>query len=468
MNLNKHIKIILLIFLIICNLSCEDLVEIDVPNNKLVREQVFNSDETAISAMTGIYNELFQAAFSGGSRNSVTVLSALSSDNLQNISTVNLNRMEFQENEIFPDNLDNLDLWASSYNMIYMTNSLLEGLDNSNNISSELGTQLEGEARFIRAFTYFYLINLYGDVPLILTTDYNYNELAARSPKSEIYLQILDDLSLAIDLLSSEYRAGERIHVNKFVATSLLSRVYLYLEDWDKAEELSTNVINANSTYEILDNINDVFLANSKEAIWQISPIGGGGIVTQTNEGGLFIIDPFLSFFASLKLNEEFVNIFQADDQRLLSWIDYNSSKDAYFPTKYKIGNSNKFPIEEYSMVLRLAEQYLIRAEARAKQDMLEEAIEDLDIVRQRAGLELISEINPTISKTNLLDIIMEERRKELFTEWGHRWFDLKRIEKADEVLGNNNSLWETTDVLYPIPSEDRKRNPNLTQNPGY
>ncbi|MGY8910888.1 MAG: RagB/SusD family nutrient uptake outer membrane protein, partial [Flavobacteriales bacterium] len=86
----------------------------------------------------------------------------------------------------------------------------------------------------------------------------------------------------------------------------------------------------------------------------------------------------------------------------------------------------------------------------------------------QRAGLELISEINPTISKTNLLDIIMEERRKELFTEWGHRWFDLKRIEKADEVLGNNNSLWETTDVLYPIPSEDRKRNPNLTQNPGY
>ena len=99
-------------------------------------------------------------------------------------------------------------------------------------------------------------------------------------------------------------------------------------------------------------------------------------------------------------------------------------------------------------MVLRLAEQYLIRAEARAKQDMLEEAIEDLDIVRQRAGLELISEINPTIR--------------------GHRWFDLKRIEKADEVLGDNNPLWETTDVLYPIPSEDRKRNPNLTQNLGY
>lgn len=468
MNSKKYIKIALLNLFIICNLSCEDFVEVDAPNNKLVREQVFNTDETAMSAMTGIYNELFQVAFSGGSRNSVTILSGLSSDNLQNISTSNLTRMEFQQNEIFPDNPHNLDLWTGAYNMIYMTNSLLEGLANSSNISSDLETQLEGEARFVRAFTYFYLVNLYGDIPLILTTDYNFNELAARTPKSEVYLQILDDLSLATDLLSSEYRAGERIHVNKFVATSLLSRVYLYIEDWEIAEELSTTVINANSTYEILDDLNDVFLANSKEAIWQISPIGGGGIVTHTNEGELLNIDPFFSFFASLKLNEELVNIFQESDQRLLNWIDYNSSRDAYFPTKYKIRNSNQFPIEEYSMVLRLAEQYLIRAEARARQGMLEEAIEDLDILRERAGLELISEINPTISQTDLLDIIMEERRKELFTEWGHRWLDLKRTNKAMEVLGDDNPLWDGTDILYPIPSEERRKNPNLTQNNGY
>lgn len=468
MNSKIFTKFALLTLFTICNLSCEDFVEVDAPNNKLVREQVFNSDETVISAMTGIYNELFQAAFSNGSRNSVTVLSALSADNLENINTTNLFKMEFQENELSPDNSNNLDIWSSAYNMIYMTNSFLEGLANSSNISSELETQLEGEARFVRAFTYFYLVNLYGDIPLILSTNYQENELAVRTPEDEIYDQIIGDLILATELLTSEYREGERTKVNSYTATALLARLYLYLGNWSMAESLSTEVINANSTYEILDDIDNVFLANSKEAIWQISPIGGTGIVFHTNEGNLFNIDPFFSFFASLKLNEDFVTSFEDNDLRSFFWIDYNASKDVFFPNKYNIMYSDQFPIEEYSMVLRLAEQYLIRAEARVRQDMLDGAIEDLDIIKKRAGLDLISEINPAISKDDLLDEIMKERRKELFTEWGHRWFDLKRTNMAEEVLGENNSLWDSTDVLYPIPSEERKRNPNLTQNPGY
>ncbi|WP_034893820.1 RagB/SusD family nutrient uptake outer membrane protein [Gillisia sp. Hel_I_29] len=468
MKLNIIQRIGMIIFLAASLISCEDFVEVETPNDKLIRTQVFEDDATAKSAMVGIYNQLRSAAFSNGSRSSVTLLSGLSADNIRNINTTNFTRMEFEQNELLPNNPNNLDIWSSAYNMIYMTNSLLEGLVDADKISDELRTHMEGEARFIRAFTYFYLVNLYGDVPLVLTTDYSENELVSRNTETEVYEQVLYDLNESTNLLSTDYYNGERTIVNKYAATALLARVYLYLEDYEKAEELSSTVILANSTYEILDNLDDVFLANSKEAIWQISPIGSGGQVSHTNEGNLFIIDPIFSFLASIQLQDEFVKSFNDQDRRFTDWIGYHPGKDAFFAYKYKIRNSNEFPIKEYSMVLRLAEQYLIRAEARAKQGMISEAIEDIDIIRGRAGLDLLADINPTITHEQLLNEILEERRKELFAEWGHRWLDLKRTGKAGEVLGENNPLWENTDVLYPIPSEERMKNPNLSQNNGY
>ncbi len=452
---------------IITLFSCEDFVEIDTPNNKLVRSEVFNSNETAISAMTGIYNQLYMSSFSNGSRSSVTFLCGLSADNLSNLNTTNLPRMQFQENEIFPDNQHNLDLWASAYNIIYLTNSFLEGLKNSEGIELEVNLQLEGEAKFVRAFTYFYLTNLYGDVPLILTTNYRSNELEPRSPASEIYQQIENDLLSAIDLMGINYREGERTVANKSVATAFLARVYLYLEEWELAENYSKMLIEGDSMYEILDDPNAVFLANSKEAIWQLSPLGSGGIVSHTNEGNIFIIDPVLSFFATVKLTSNFLESLGSEDRRLIEWTSYNSSRDAAFPHKYKIRNSSEFPIEEYSMALRLAEQYLISSEAKARQGDLSGAIEDLNIIKNRAGTALISEESLGITRDELLEKIMEERRKELFTEWGHRWFDLKRTGQASAVLGDNPS-WEDTDVFYPVPAEERMKNPNLSQNSGY
>jgi len=468
MKLNIIQRIGMIIFLAASLISCEDFVEVETPNDKLIRTQVFEDDATAKSAMVGIYNQLRLAAFSNGSRSSVTLLSGLSADNIRNINTTNFTRMEFEQNELLPNNPNNLDIWSSAYNMIYMTNSLLEGLENSEKITAELKTHMEGEARFVRAFTYFYLVNLYGDVPLVLTADYSVNELISRNTETEIYEQIIYDLNESTNLLSADYPNGERTIVNKYASTALLARVYLYLEDYEKAEELSNQVILANSTYEILDNLDEVFLANSKEAIWQISPIGSGGQVSHTNEGSLFIIDPIFSFLASIQLQDEFVNSFTDQDKRFTDWVGYHPGKDAFFAYKYKIGNSSEFPIKEYSMVLRLAEQYLIRAEARAKQGQISEAIDDIDIIRGRAGLELLADIHPTITQEELLNEILEERRKELFAEWGHRWLDLKRTGKATEILGENNAFWENTDVLYPIPSEERMKNPNLSQNNGY
>ncbi len=456
------------ILFLLLNISCEDFVEVEAPDNQLIREQVFSSDVTAKSAMQGIYNQLFQVSFSNGSRNSVTVLAGLSADNLENIYTSNLQRMEFQQNEILPENEDNLDLWSSAFNMIYMANSFLEGLEASQNLSPEVASQLEGETRFIRAFAYFYLTNIYGDVPLILTTNYKVNEVASRTPQAEVYEQIISDLSISRELLPVEYRDGERYYVNRLTSTALLARVHLYLQDWEIAESLSTEVINETSLYELMEDPNEVFKANSKEAIWQISPIGSGGIVTHTNEGGLFIIDPFFNFFASLQLTKDFIDEFQIEDKRRVNWTGYDEGLDAYFPTKYKIDYSTTFPIVEYSMVLRLAEQYLIRAETRVKQGNLNDAVTDINVIRNRAGLNPIPNNNSEVSQEELLNIIFTERRKELFTEWGHRWFDLKRNGKATTILRNDNQFWQDTDLLYPIPSEERQKNSNLEQNPGY
>jgi len=119
-------------------------------------------------------------------------------------------------------------------------------------------------------------------------------------------------------------------------------------------------------------------------------------------------------------------------------------------------------------MVLRLAEQYLIRSEARAMQNNIAGAISDLDIIRQRAGLNLLADLNPTIEQAELLDEIFLQRRKELFAEWGHRWLDLKRSDRTSEALEDENPYWEDTDLLYPIPETERIKNPNLTQNEGY
>lgn len=466
-NINIYIKLTIIVLVSHLVISCEDFLEIDAPKDKIVGEDVFNNEATTLSALRGIYNELFLSSFSNGSQFSITFLSGLSGDNIKNISTTNLTLMEFEQNEISPNNSYNLYLWSSAYNIIYLTNSFLEGLEESKVLTDDFKSPLEGEARFVRAFTNFYLVNLYGDIPLIVSTDYTENQSAIRTPEQEIYEHIIADLQISIENLPEEYTNGERTGVNKYAAMALLSRVYLYLEDWEKAEQLSSHVISQSSTYQLLEDLDEIFLANSTESIWQISPIGQGGIVTHTNDGDLFIIDPFVSFFAIAKLNENLITTFTEEDNRLSQWVGCNENLNAFFPHKYKIRSSVNFPIIEYSMVLRLAEQYLIRSEARAHLGNISGAIEDLVTIKARAGIEPLIEIGPAITKDELLDQIFEERRKEFFSEWGHRWLDLTRTGRALEVLGDN-PLWEATDVLYPIPTAERNKNPNLTQNPGY
>src|SRR5690606_6917108 len=134
MYLHIYSKRLLIALFLTIIISCEDFIEVDVPADKLTVDTVFNSDETAQSAMQGIYNQLFRAiSFCNGGTNSVTALSGLSAGELFVFLETNLIFMEFKENEIQPNNSYNLDLWNSAYNAIYMTNSLLEGVLESEN-----------------------------------------------------------------------------------------------------------------------------------------------------------------------------------------------------------------------------------------------------------------------------------------------------------------------------------------------
>ena len=273
---------------------------------------------------------------------------------------------------------------------------------------------------------------------------------------------------MAQELLEADYSFsnGERVQPNKFVATALLARTYLFSGEWENAEREATKLIENIALYSLEDDLNNVFLANSREAIWQLQPVIPG----QNTWEARFFINPPGNIPTIQSLTEQLVNTFEVGDHRKLHWVDTVMADGTifYHALKYKIDEDNE-PVTEYSMVLRLAEQYLIRAEALAQQGNLMEAIADVDAIRNRSGLPLVGDTNPSINQSDLLLVIEQERRLELFTEWGHRWFDLNRTNRANAVL---SALilkdWEPTDALYPIPLAEREVNSNLTQNDGY
>ncbi|NDV15767.1 RagB/SusD family nutrient uptake outer membrane protein [Muricauda sp. TY007] len=438
--------------------SCEGFVKIEPPIDELVTETVFTNDENATATARGIYLKLIESSVFTTGASSITFLGGMSADEL--IDFEGINNLGFYHNELNAENDKVNSNWQLLYETIYRVNAMLEGLSNSTGITPEVKDLLEGESKCIRAFCYFYLVNLWGDVPLITKTDYEMNRLASRKPVSEIYELILSDLKQAQELLPEDYAHadGERIRVNEGTATALLARVYLYLKDWINAEEQASRVIE-NPKYALTEDLNNVFLKNSVETIWQLKQTVG-----HTQDGNIFILIDSPKFTA---LSESLMTTFELGDKRKTNWIG-NFSNDIgtwNYPFKYKVKTEpDPEKATEYFMVMRLAEQYLIRAEARVQQGNISGAQEDLNIIRYRAGLSNTLALTPE----ELLTVIYHERQVELFAEWGHRWLDLKRINLSNEVLGPLKSSWGPTDVLWPIPQSELDNNPNLFQNSGY
>lgn len=440
--------------------SCEKFIEIDNPIDKLTTEEVFSDSSTVESAILGLYVQQITSSTSGFLNGNVTVYPGLSSDEIYNTSA-SASFDPFLNNEL--SSTATLS-WTNPYNIIYSSNVILEKLESSSLISS-YKKSAKAEVLFIRALNYFYLVNFYGAVPLALTSDYRITSTIGRTSEDKIYEQIIADLKSAQNAINSA-NENSTLRVNKWAISALLARIYLYTKQYDLAKDEATKVIGSGMFS--LPELSNVFLSNSKEAIMQFVP-------PNTQIFGVADAYRFIPSSPTARpafaLTESLLNTFEISDDRKNKWLNKNTvgGKVYVYPYKYKTRSIAVGTIKpEYNIVLRLAEMYLIRSEANANLGNNSDAIADLNIIRKRALLAELDK-NQSISKEDLLNAIIHENRVEFFAEWGHRWLDLKRTGQVDLVMLNQKGdKWQKTDRVYPIPLNDIKQNPNLTQNEGY
>ncbi len=443
-----------IIFLILSTLGCDDFVDVDLPKDRLTSEAVFSDVATATSALRSIYANMRSNTLT--SRLSTRL--GLYTDELDSYRIVG---NDYYDHTIIATNSDISALWSSSYNMIFAANAVLDGVENSVTLSLEDKRQLRGEALFIRAYIHSLLVNTFGSIPYIVTKDFRENTSVSRMSLNDVHQYIIDDLLEASNLLEEDV-SGERIRVYGAVVDALLARVYLYTEQWQLAEEKASKIIE-HFTWE--SDLNEVFLKDASGTIWQFKPFPEG---SNTEDATSFI---FNGRPTNMALSSSILEAFESGDQRKLNWIGTTTSTSGgitetwYYSFKYKEPGNTTSSLE-YPIIFRLAEQYLIRAEARAQlSNNLPGAQSDLNVIRTRAGLP-----NTTAdSRDELLYAIFHERQVEFFTEKGHRWFDLKRSGNAGEVLAPLKLNWKETNLLFPIPESEILLNPNLLpQNDGY
>ncbi len=503
-NANKNVFVsgfFLMLFSLLF-VACKKLVEVGPRPGTIQEENLFTTNSSAISMVNGMYVTMSSLNGSFVGSNGFGFYTGLAADEFTLFSGAAANtRFEGYFTNTLSANASlevGHESWAPLYNLIFRCNAAIKGLEDpaAQVLSPLVRKQLMGEARFLRAFYYFYLVNMYGELPLVTGNDPFINSRLSRSPVDEIYNLIIDDLIFAKGLLSEKYPDAtleqvsvERVRPTIWAASALLARVYLYKKKYDLAEATATEVISHSVLYDTT-NLNSVFLKNSREAIWQLQPIDNN---FNTRDARLYIVPPTgPSASIPVWISSSLEAAFEIGDKRAVygNWLDTtiylvstNNFDTVVYPFKYKANTQNTAitggtgfqAMTEYTMVLRLAEQYLIRAEARTQQNNLAGGIADLDVIRKRAGLPLVSVVTPGISQTALLDKILNERRVEFFSEWGHRWFDLKRSGKLDQVMSVATPIksqglvpWRAYQQLFPIPLGDIENAVNLTQNPGY
>lgn len=440
-------KYFLYILIVLWFCSCKKFLDIKEVPGRMLTEDVFSNDSLANRAVSGIYAALREVYNSPGSP---TIISGLAGDELASYSSTNIIYNEYKLNDVKPTNA--YLPWPLFYNVIYQVNAAVEGIEKSNSLSEKVRKRLLGEVKTIRAYCYFNLVNFFGDVPLLLSTDINRNSTASREQASKVYEQIIMDLNDAVGLLD-ENEYNEKYKFNFFAAKSLLARVYLFCYKWDMAEQESSFVINSGK-YQLLSDLDSFSVSQNSESIFQFS---------EGQIGNNLEIEAFLPLGnPNVILAGSLISSFEPGDIRREQWTNSVEvgSQFYYYPFKYRKSTTDE--INTYNVV-RLAEQYLIRAEARAKQGNYESSVDDLNVIRMRAHLPAI--INVT-TEDSCMSLILKERRLELFAETGHRWMDIKRAKQIDDIILKEKGKWNAIDSIFPIPLLDIQRNPNLIQNP--
>jgi len=510
--MKKYIYIIANIFAILVLVSCENELN-QIPLSQGTTENFYSTQNDFIQARNATYSIAFHGTGTYGYANRILNLSETRSDNFY--ATTQASRDWEGINNFFTSLSTNgyiNEAYISNYNAIYKANQLLEQLALKGTVIPIVAdrTNMEAEARFLRAFCYFDLIRWFGRVPLIENT-LSPQEVSTigRSPVSEIYDLILSDLQFAVTNLAPSYDAANFGRVTKYGAKGLLAMVYmtrsspnygidgstLGLNEWDKAYQ-QLNDIKTSGLYVFSPTYASIFTVEgiaNKENVLVIPYTQNTG----NSVGGNFMIElGYEPYFASLSLSqqgsleyrpmsESLLNLLSATDNRRIFGIadTYTVTSGTYIGTytdrptvkkyidKTRYGNGREdwgvdFIAMRYTDVLMLMAECTLHSGGGTQADV-DGIVND---VRERAGL-------PRDASNVTLDQLFEQRRAEFFGE-GTRWFDLIRSGNALTIMNNwktaedaSNSIGtiDKNSLLYPLPLQELLTVPGLyDQNPGY
>lgn len=466
-NTVNKINICGVLILLLAASSCKKFIEAPLPKDQIEAAAAFNTKPTIQASVNGLHSALGATSICGVILRTTYMISdeavilPVPGADVGDVITGNFNA-SLVTYAAFP-------LWTDYYKAINMANVLLENLPKvpASVLTEKEKKQYTGAALFSRAYMHFLLVSGWGDVPLITSTNAAENMVKPRTPKDEVYAAVISDLQEAMANLSTTVTDSRTIH-NKYQAEALLARVYLYLGKWAEAEAAATDIISSGQ-YQIVSGLNNVFKRGSKESIFSIAEVS----TPYLNLAYLgYLTIPFNIAQAQTlypHLTDELLNSFETGDQRVVNGNWTTTVYGLRFSYKYWYsGNDAAATIsanpQDY-VALRYAEQYLVRAEARAQMGNISGATADLNVIRARAALGNVV----AVDKAGVLTAVENERRHELFCE-GHRWYDLVRTGRADAVLGALpwKTNWKPACKLFPIYYTELASNPNLVQNPGY
>lgn len=451
-NSLKYIVMLTVVLII----GCDGFLDVDIPKDQLNTQKVFTDDRTATSALTNVYSNMRKAGFLSGSANGVGYLLGSYTDETEAMAAESNDFKSFYDGTVTGNNAAVAGLWTSTYKQIYIVNNVMEGLEASQGVSENVKNRLYGEALAVRGLLHFYLAQTFGDIPYVKTTDYEVNRKIYKTSVEEAVKLAIADLTEAETLVDENYPSSEKVRINKAVVRALLARMYLYTENWLLARQYAEMVM-GEPLYD-MEPLEQVFLKNSKSAIWQFKPELDGRNTAEA-ESYIFETLPPKYVRASLFLTGSF----ESGDLRKDMWLHFVEGSENAHAYKYRI-KGNSTPSKEYSVIIRLEEMYLIAAEAAGELGDMETCTSLLNSLRNRAGLASIV----VTDKTSAVNAVFKERKAELFCEFGHRFYDLKRRNKLGDLL-SSKPFWREHLKRLPLPENELSLNRNLLpQNQGY
>lgn len=438
--------------------SCKKFLDRE-PIAQITPENIFTSEQGAQSAVMGIYRTQL-GAFSYGQ--SLVIVPEFSARQVNHVSSFP-EYVDFKTNTVRIDNPWIQNIWTAAYAAINASNNIIVKVAAMQDgaISLEKKQQFVREGRFIRALNYFNLVRAFGDVPLVLTpTGENDNLKVPRNTVAEIYAQIITDLKEAVNLPNSYANIAEtKGRATGNAAKALLAKVYLYngsvTNNYADAARLAQDVISTSGAAMPVDFGSVWTTKNTSESIFelQFDAQATNSLASVSNPS------PSMLFYAEGK---SIADLYETADKRGKFTVYQNTTADPkYYIGKYKIFS----PALQNFPVIRIAEIYLIHAEAQARADgaVSAAAYDSYKKVRDRAGITT-PDVSAFTSVASFVTAVQKEKRMEMMFE-GEAWFDYCRTGLA---LTDMMSKADASYFLYPIPDAERRNNPSLTQNKGY